>query len=296
MIKIPSPIDEVTTNRNNKAESLKELLGDYKNKIKIHELVNEELKNVISQLSYCAQHQPNEVTDSNTKHVIEKYNKIIDTICELIVLLIYYGQEEYIDLVIKIIEKMEYKKQNSGYKLYNSLCNYPCFIMYYYSIIAALESNNRNVLKKIINIKNNYPDYMDSEYALERVTILMNEIHGCFKCCFQEDYKYPMNEYIYKIIQPVLEDIMFMGDGYEETYLNAELLISLFQASLNYSFNPNEVWGAEGRFKYKLRYNFNISQMPIYEIAEEIGMFEKIKENKSDFINKYNSFAKRNVF
>lgn len=293
MIKIPSPIDEVTTNRNNKTELLKELLGDYKNKIKIHELVNQELKNVVAQLNYCAQHQPKQVTDNNTKQVIEKYNIIIDNICEIVVLLIYYGQEEYIDLVAKIIEKIENKKQNSGYKIYNDLCNYPCFIVYYYSIIAALESRNKDILKKIINIKNNYPNYMDSEFTLERVTILMNEIHKDFKCCFKEgDYAYPMNEYIYKIIQPTLDDILFMGDGYEETYLNTELLISLFQASLNYYFNNNQVWGAVGRYKYRFRDNFKIEHMPIYEIAKEIGIFEKIKENERDFINKYNTFVK----
>ncbi len=296
MIKIPSPIDDGTSNRNNsKINLLKELLGDYKNKIKIHELMNDELKNVVTQLNYCAQHQPKQVNDNNVKQVIERYNTIIENISELVVLLIYYGQEEYVDLVIKIIEKMEYKKQNSGYVLYNSLCNYPCFIIFYYSIIAALESNNKDILKKLINIKNNYPDYMDSEYTLERVSIIMNEIHSQFKCCFLEkNYKYPMNEYIYKIIHPVLEDIMFMGDGYEETFLNAELLISLFQASLNYSFNSNQVWGTVGRYNYKFRYNFDIKKMPIYEIADEIGVLEKIKDNEREFVEKYNIFVRNN--
>ena len=124
----------------------------------------------------------------------------------------------------------------------------------------------------------------------------MNEISNSFNCCItDENYRYPMNEYIYKMIHPILEDMLFMGDGYEETFLNTEILISLFQASLNYSFNSNHVWGTIGRYKNKFRFNFNIQNLPIYEIAKEIGILERIKDNERDFVQKFNTYVKESI-
>ena len=32
----------------------------------------------------------------------------------------------------------------------------------------------------------------------------------------EENYKFPMNEYLYKYMQPIIDDILFIGDDYND--------------------------------------------------------------------------------
>lgn len=102
-----------------------------------------------------------------------------------------------------------------------------------------------------------------------------------------------MNEYLYKYLQPIIDDILFIGDNYNEQYTNTELLISIFIAIQQYKNNANNIWGPSGRYIYILNYgNKNISNLPINDIIEKIGLYDEVKD-KDDFINKYNSFLSK---
>ena len=104
-----------------------------------------------------------------------------------------------------------------------------------------------------------------------------------------------MNEYLYKLFQPIIDDLLFVGDDYSERFTNAELLISLAYAIENYT-GKDYVWGPAGRYLYILGYgDKDISKLPINGLIEKIGLYDKV-DNKEEFLKKYSSFLSKHYF
>ena len=136
--------------------------------------------------------------------------------------------------------------------------------------------------------------YNDSDNLITNLFSKISYSSSYFKIFFpDQNYLYPMNEYLYKYLQPIIDDILFIGDNYNEQYTNTELLISIFIAIQQYKNNANNIWGPSGRYIYILNYgNKNISNLPINDIIEKIGLYDEVKD-KDDFINKYKSFLSK---
>ena len=155
-------------------------------------------------------------------------------------------------------------------------------------------------MKEIIELKDNKIEgsryYRDSEYLLCNLFYKINNISSDFKLFFpDQNYKYPMNEYLYKLFQPIIDDLLFVGDDYSERFTNAELLISLAYAIENYT-GKDYVWGPAGRYLYILGYgDKDISKLPINGLIEKIGLYDKV-DNKEEFLKKYSSFLSKHYF
>lgn len=139
--------------------------------------------------------------------------------------------------------------------------------------------------------------YNDSEYLLINLFEKINYSSSDFKLFYPDkNYKYPMNEYLYKFLQPLIDDLLFIGDNYNDQYTNVELIISIFVATKKYNKNPKYAWGPTGRYIYLLSYgDKDISKLPINDIISKIGLYDSV-EDKNDFINKYTSFLSKNYF
>ena len=127
--------------------------------------------------------------------------------------------------------------------------------------------------------------------------VLLQISSSYFKIFFpDQNYLYPMNEYLYKYLQPIIDDILFIGDNYNDLYTNTELLISIFVAIEKHMNNQNNIWGPTGRYIYILNYgNRDISKLPINAIIEKLGLYDKLSD-KNDFISKYASFLSKSYF
>lgn len=298
LVNVPSPVEDINQERlSDKSSILKELLSDYKNKINIYEFVNDELRTLLGRIS-LNNNTVGTVTEENFKEKVNSYNKVIKNMMEIIILLVYYGQDDYINLVKKILERLEPKGGHSGSSIYIRLLNYPCYILYYCALIAAWEANNINLLASLVIFNKKVEWNRVHTNLLERISNEMNGIASKFSCLMDKDnYKFPMNEYIYNFIQPVLDDILFLGDEYENIYTNIELLISILTAVNGYSPRESFVFGPTGRYNYKLEYyQGGIEQTEGFKMAESIGVINKLGDNKKDFIEKYNVFMSQRFF
>lgn len=56
----------------------------------------------------------------------------------------------------------------------------------------------------------------------------------------------PRSEHLFKILQPVLEDLLFLGRNYESLFDRFELFTALVYADVS-----NNDWGSPGRFAWK---------------------------------------------
>lgn len=112
----------------------------------------------------------------------------------------------------------------------------------------------------------------------------------------ENNYRYPLSEYIYKDLQPLIDDFLYVGDEYPELFISTEILISCFYAMKNYSEDEKQVWGPLGRYTYQMIHtNKQIESFPINKIIEKLKLYT-IVSNKDDFIKKYDEFLSKHYF
>lgn len=301
LIEIPGIIaNEQKDNVDLFINELKELLSDSKNYIKVNDIINEEIRIFLSEFNK-EKLNLSSVSDDIVKSRVHNFEKITINLLNAIILLTYYGGEKYINLIKKIIYRVHPTGRFDGSTVAISLLYFPTVILIYAVLIAALESDNYNIIKEILYMKENKVDasnyYNDSDNLITNLFSKISYSSSYFKLFFpDQNYLYPMNEYLYKYLQPIIDDILFIGDNYNDLYTNTELLISIFVAIEKYMNNQNNIWGPTGRYIYILNYgNKDISKLPINAIIEKIGLYDKLSD-KNDFISKYASFLSKSYF
>lgn len=289
----------IENDNNDFIDNLKTLLSDSKNYIKVSDLINEELKIYLNEFNK-EKLELDGIDENKFKYKINIIEKNIKNLLIAVVLITYYGDEKYNKLLKKIINRVYPIGSFSGQTIAISLLYFPTLILIYGIIITALESEKYDILKEILNMTddkiNSYHHYRDTDSLLINLFNEVNEISSAFNWLFpDQNYRYPMNEYLYKYLQPMIDDILYIGDEYSDKYTNTEILISISYAIKNYD-DGDYVWGPAGRYLYVLGYsNKDINKLPINDIVSKIGLYNGIS-NKEDFINKYNKFLSKHFF
>ena len=303
LIKINYPNDiDIYRHLTNTTEKIKELIPDKKNKIKITELVNQELRIAVNMINNISNY--NNYSDENILNNIEIYENSIKSLIPITIYLAQYGDNEYISLLKKIIIKLTPKKNISGISTMLDLMSYPAFIIYYCIIITAIDNENLKLLKEILLLEysNMRNSYINSKYVIVN---LANDLANASKLFNLLDsdkdhpYKFPMNEHLYIMLQSEFEDILFMGDDYEKRFCECEFIIFLLSAIETYDKNSPSVWGPLGRFHYKYNYSLkeNISELDAYKIASKIGLLNCIEiEQRKDFNAKASKYISQSIF
>jgi hypothetical protein len=73
----------------------------------------------------------------------------------------------------------------------------------------------------------------------------------------------PQSEYIYKLLQPALEDHLYLGRSYESLFDRYEILRALMYADVD--SRADHIWGPPGRFGWK----YHSSGNPYGELCGE---------------------------
>ena len=76
----------------------------------------------------------------------------------------------------------------------------------------------------------------------------------------------PLSEYLFKLFQPMIDDLLFLGTDYESTFDQFEVLLALEYAHINLK-EFNHLWGPPGRFAWKYRSRGEYS--PIHQIVRQ---------------------------
>ena len=82
----------------------------------------------------------------------------------------------------------------------------------------------------------------------------------------------PRSEYLHKLLQPMLDDILFLGRDYDRLFDQFEILLALVHADLNQqeSFSSH-IWGPVGRFGWK----YNSNNNPLKEIIIDAERYQE---------------------
>ncbi|MFZ2955432.1 MAG: caspase family protein [Candidatus Ozemobacteraceae bacterium] len=235
---------------------VKTYLSDLKYRIQLDDLVTTTLrsfqKRMIKLYDEIKVSQP---TPENFISALRRYeNEIID-LQTLVVLLSKYGEKSHEPILKQIfVRTAEVNEISGGTILWLAIRWYPLYIFLCSGGISAISSNrfsnlhvitstsckNISAERKTVQI---YQVIVDNFLDLKRAEIF-RKIPG------HEKFYTPISEYIYKTLQPPLEDLLFLGREYENLFDKFEVLLALIFADTSVS-DGHQLWGPIGRFGYK---------------------------------------------
>lgn len=254
LIEIPALLNEKNPNEEelNIIEKTKEYLSSDRYRIKLEDLTIGEIRKVLTFLKEDHFSSKKNVNSEEFINRLKKYESIIHPLQTITISLAYWGNNNHSSLLKKIITRIaENQKTREGKTAWLALRWYPTIILLYSAGISAIAADNYNYLSKILLTKITRHNKNDSE-----ITLIVGEAikdiarSNLFKTLPEYEQKYvPRSEYTFKLLQPLFDDLLFLGKEYEKMFDRFEVFLALVYADLN---NQNGyIWGPIGRFGWK---------------------------------------------
>lgn len=273
LIEVPIISAESIFNSESKLlEDIKVYLSDESNRIKLDTLITKEIRRYISLSSkeYFQMNSINGITDSDIRDRLKEYERISQRLQYIFIAIAHWGYPNHNHLLKKIIVRLtdNFEKTN-GNNLWLSMQWYPIFILIYLATISALENEKYDTLVSILTseIVSDDNSYNKSFINVTFMAMLELDRADLFKRIHAKNKNYyvPRSEYMFKVVQPILDDILFLGKSYEHLFDKAEVLIALIYANIT----KND-WGPPGRFAWKYKHNYLLN--PFVEIVKEADL------------------------
>ena len=254
-------------------ETMKELLADPSKKIKLSDFVQVYLKAFLEKIDL--RYFPVQGVAVNNEAFLERMKKYEEASLDLqriVILLAQWGNTEQISLLQKILKRaVEVDRGSSGSVAWLNLSWYPIQLVLYSAGIASITANNYDALKVVLETPvRPVPDTIGKDLPINYITSLkISEISNVFKSLPGLEKKYvPRSEYLFKLLQPLIEDLMMVGMSYEKNFDKFEILSALSFANHDFVSGKKDAWGPIGRFGWKYKGPF-ISDNPFDNLIEE---------------------------
>jgi len=228
---------------------------------------------------------------------LSDYEDATKELQQIVILVAKWGSPEQLLLLEKIFVRIAEADRGSsgGRVVWLRLIWYPIMILMYSAGISAIASKRYDVLIIILQtlVEANPLDGKGRQPLIMPVTDNISDLHSTFKLLPGLEQKYvPRSEHLYKILQPTIEDLLFLGRNYESYFDLFEMLYALI-----YSDVSNRQWGPPGRFSWKETQGFGegpLTQMSnqLYREKEQwpplkAGLFESSVERATKLIEDY---------
>lgn len=253
-------------------EKIKELVANDSLRIELYDLIVENLKQLISELESEHFSTNTEWSEKEFKKRISKVEKLTDDLSSIQVLLSYWGSKEQKQNYLLALRRLA----NVNIKLHGRviwifLRWYPIVLLFYYSGVSAVAGNNYQKLFELVNQIVISPTQSQNKVTLiQAITKALSSPNGDpFELvCENKNLSAPRSEYLSKLLQVKINDLLFLNSEYESTFDRFEVLLAIEYAHQTTGESPDRVWGPVGRFAYT-----HYSSQPLNLIINEAENF-----------------------
>jgi hypothetical protein len=237
-------------------EEAKELLSETRYRIKLHDLVAAQVREVIPRLSDEQFSSKENWSGQEFVERLKKYEEITSDLCRIQALLAYWGTDSNrVTLALPMKQICSRLKSVSGVTSWIGLRWYPALLLLYIGGIAAVAAEKYDNLRTLLQAS-----IPDPEHSSDRVTLIrsisnaLQDFKDAFKIIPGHERNYnPESEYLFKLLKPKIEDLLFWGDEYESHFDRFEVLFALEHAEQYASEEFGRLWGPVGRFGWKFK-------------------------------------------
>lgn len=236
--------------------TVKEYLADPKMSIKLHDISIQYVRKYLLETTkekFPVQGVQFDVEKFTTR--LSRYNIIAQDLKLLTSCLSYWGEEAHQVILQKAVGRSTDNLQSeSGLVIWLALRWYPIIVITYSAGIAAVAAKNYDNLHSLFVTQTATKRLSEETTELSLSigeAILELERSNTFKQLPGHERHYvPRSEYLYKLLQPDLDDLFFLGNEYEEAFDRFEVMLALTHADLLYQ-KKQYIWGPIGRFGWK---------------------------------------------
>ena len=259
LVVIPAVEEEILEdNTLSKVKKVKALLASELSSIELHDYLIEEVRRFLSSISEDGFSMQEEFSKEKLLERISHYENISYDLSTLLACVSYWAQPNHKGLLQKVFSRLADRIDfHGGLTVWLNLKWFPLIISLYSAGIAAVEGKRYDSLVSIF-----YTLIGQSEYRSRGQCFAEEVAQGILELSRNDVFKQlpgheknfvPMSEYLFKILQPRLDDILFVGKSYERCFDDFEVLFALVVADLKKQHHEY-VWGPIGRFGWKQRY------------------------------------------
>jgi hypothetical protein len=270
LISIPFPSEpNRTISREDKVDTVKKLLSDENGSIELHDFVVEEIRTFLGHSAEDYFKIQGTFSQEDFLERISKYEELTIGISGITACVAYWAKPDHKRILQKIVARMTDRLDSqSGLVVWIYLRWYPIILQIYAAGIASVEGRRYDSLAEIFYSKIGSVEFDDRQetlvYSLGRAILELNRIKVFKQLPGHEQNYVPLSEYLFKLIQPILDDILFVGKGYEPSFDEFEVLLGLAVADARKQKDEG-VWGPIGRFGWKYS---NRRESPLTKIIE----------------------------
>lgn len=254
--------------------TVKKYLVDDHYKIRLHDLVTDELNKLDSELSDA--HFPVGIGTSFTSEEflqrIQRYEALTEILLAIMITGCYWGEQSHLQLWAKCLERLSYRpKAMPGVGAWINLRLYPALLLLYGGGIAAIASGRYDTFASLLTESIARVESKDQPLVLAvNIWEIMNTDVARMLPDMQNLLS-PLSEYLYKLLREPLKEYIHQDVHYQECFERFEYLLALIHADLHQK-QYNQIWGPIGRFGWRGRGVLRLDPPPIIkEIEAEVS-------------------------
>ncbi|MEZ4682099.1 MAG: caspase family protein [Caldilineaceae bacterium] len=186
---------------------------------------------------------------------LSKYEAHSEALAGIAACIAYWAKPPHHQILRKMFARITDRLESrNGLVAWSYLRWYPVILQFYTAGIAAVEGKRYDSLAAIFYIHIDHPIHYDKQSIFVEAVgeaILEYNRMDLFKRLPGHERNYtPLSEYLHKLLQPDLDDILFVGKSYETAFDEFEVLFALAVACIRKQ-NERNIWGPVGRFGWK---------------------------------------------
>ena len=234
-------------------DQVKVFISDHSHRIRLNDLVMRELRAAQQRLGEANfSVESGSATKEEFTARLLAYETAISDLLGVSVLLGRWSEPEQQGVVRQLVNVIAGQVEGKGGNtLWLALRSYPMLLLMYAGGIAALEGDNYQGLKSLLLTEVHNHRRGTTAAVVQATTDAMLDVTrtDAFKLLPGHERHYtPMSEYLFKRMQPTLEDVLFLGPRYELLFDKFEVFYALTYVDLS-----EGDWGHPGRFAWKFR-------------------------------------------
>jgi hypothetical protein len=236
---------------------MKVLLADPGQQIKLDDFISSHLRYATDALNLDNFPTHALVSNEEVAKRVRQYEDRIFNLQTMVILLARWGTKDQLPILEKLFARLsEIDKGAAGYDTWIKLGWYPIVVLLYAGGITAISAKKYDTLKALFMTPVRADDLRrtggDEQPLILPAISAISQVSEQFKRLPGHEKQYvPRSEYLFKLLQPNLEDALFLGRTYESAFDRFEILLALTFSDVREPNRGSGVWGPPGRFAWK---------------------------------------------
>jgi hypothetical protein len=238
-----------------KIARVKTLLASESGVIGLHDLLSSEVRRFLAVTTEDAFAPSGQFTQSEFVSRLERYEAAAQDVAVLFACVSQWGRPSHLATLQKCIARSSDRLESTGgLTVWLALRWYPLLLELYCCGIAAVDARRFDSLAAVFGTSLPSSDYQrTSDTFVEAAAMAVSELNrtNVLQQIPGHEKNYtPLSEYLLKILQPKLDDALFLGKNYEAAFDTFEVYFALCAADARLACGQNG-WGPIGRFGWK---------------------------------------------